>query len=69
MDFFDLDEIAATVVDALADPGSYRALRQCARRTIIDGYDLRTLALPAQLKLLREAAEPAGPYLWKRVSE
>jgi glycosyltransferase involved in cell wall biosynthesis len=69
VDFFDLDEIAATVVDALADPGSYRALRQCARRTIIDGYDLRSLALPAQLKLLREAAEPAGPYLWKRVNK
>jgi Glycosyl transferase family 4 group len=58
--------IAAAVVDGLANPGDYRALRQRARRTVIDGFDLRSLALPAQLRLLREVTEPAGPYLWKR---
>lgn len=66
VDFFDVEGIAATAVEALGNPAGYRALRQRARRTIIDTYDLRTLALPAQLRLLKEVAEPAGPYLWKR---
>jgi glycosyltransferase involved in cell wall biosynthesis len=66
VDFFDVDSIAATVVDGLASPANYRILRQRARRTVIDNFDLRSLALPAQLRLLREVTEPAGPYLWKR---
>lgn len=66
VDFFDVDGIASTVVDALSDPGAYRAVRQRARRTVVEGYDLRTLALPAQLKLIQEAAETGAPYLWKR---
>ena len=66
VDFFDVDAIATTVVDGLANPEAYRALRQRARRTIIDHFDLRSLALPAQLRLLREVTEPSGPYLWKR---
>jgi glycosyltransferase involved in cell wall biosynthesis len=66
VDFFDVDGIASTVIDALSDPGAYRTMRQRARRTVIEGYDLRTLALPAQLKLIKEAVEPAAPYLWKR---
>jgi glycosyltransferase involved in cell wall biosynthesis len=65
VDFFDTAGIADAVVDALAHPEAYRALRERARRTIIEGYDLHTLALPAQLKLVREAAEPNGRYLWK----
>lgn len=63
--FFDTAGIADAVVDALAHPEAHRALREQARRSIIEEYDLHTLALPAQLKLVREAAEPSGPYLWK----
>ena len=65
VDFFDTAAIADAVVDALANPEAYRSIRERARRTVIEGYDLHTLALPAQLKLVREAAEPQGPYLWK----
>ena len=65
VDFFDTKAIADTVVDALANPGAYKTIRERARRTIIEGFDLHTLALPAYLKLVREAAEPSGPYLWK----
>lgn len=65
VEFFDTAGIADAVVDALAYPEAYRTLRERARRTIIEGYDLHTLALPAQLKLVREAAEPSGPYIWK----
>jgi glycosyltransferase involved in cell wall biosynthesis len=64
VNFFDVESIAASVVEALANPKAHEALRQRARRTVIDNYDLRSLALPAQLKLLQEAAEPHGPYLW-----
>ncbi len=38
VDFFDLDRIADTVVNALADPGAYRAMRQRATP-----YDYRRL--------------------------
>lgn len=65
VDFFDTAAIADTVVDALSNPETYRPLRERARRTVVEEYDLHTLALPAQLKLVREAAEPRGPYLWK----
>lgn len=65
VDFFDTAGIADAVVEALANPQAHGALREQARRSIIEGYDLHTLALPAQLKLVREAAEPSGPYLWK----
>jgi len=65
VDFFDTTTIADTVVDALSNLEAYRTLREQGRRTVIEGYDLHTLALPAQLKLVREAAEPRGPYLWK----
>jgi glycosyltransferase involved in cell wall biosynthesis len=65
VDFFDTSAITDTLVDALSNPEAYRGLRERARRTIIEGYDLHTLALPAQLKLVREAAEPRGSYLWK----
>ena len=66
VDFFDVQALADAAVDALANPTAYRSLRERARRTTIDNYDLRTLALPAQLRLLKEAAEPEAPYLWKR---
>jgi glycosyltransferase involved in cell wall biosynthesis len=66
VDFFDVKAIADAAVDALANPTAYASLRERARRTVIENFDLRTLALPAQLKLLKEATEPLGPYLWKR---
>jgi glycosyltransferase involved in cell wall biosynthesis len=66
VDFFDVQSVADTAVDALANPAAYRSLRERARRTIIDRYDLRTLALPAQLRLLKEATECDASYVWKR---
>lgn len=36
VDFFDTRAIADAAADALANPGAYRTIRQCARRTIID---------------------------------
>lgn len=45
-------EIAERVVAVLANRHAYTAIRENARRTIMQNYDLRTIRLPAQLKLL-----------------
>jgi glycosyltransferase involved in cell wall biosynthesis len=53
-DFFDTAGIAGAVVDALAHPGRYQAMRQSGRRTIEERFDLRRICLPRWLDLLRE---------------
>lgn len=55
VDFFDHQQIADTVVEALQRPQDFAHLRANARRTIVDRYDLQTRCLPEQLKLLEEA--------------
>jgi glycosyltransferase involved in cell wall biosynthesis len=54
VDIFSPDGIAARVIEVLADPAAYGAVRENARRTIIAEYDLRTICLPAQLNLLKQ---------------
>jgi len=57
VDIFDPQEIAQRVIDALADRQAFAAIRAKARRTIVENYDLRTICLPAQLRLLKMAAQ------------
>lgn len=57
VDIFDPKQIAAKVIDALADRQAFMAIRAHARKTIVDNYDLRTISLPAQLRLLKMAAQ------------
>jgi glycosyltransferase involved in cell wall biosynthesis len=52
VDFFSPDEIANRVIDALEDRKSFDALRHNARQTIVDRFDLRSICLPAHLRLL-----------------
>jgi glycosyltransferase involved in cell wall biosynthesis len=52
VDFFSPDEIAERVIEALEDPRSFASLRQNARETVLDRYDLRSVCLPAHLRLL-----------------
>jgi glycosyltransferase involved in cell wall biosynthesis len=52
VDFFSPEQIADRVIDALEDARSFQSLRQNARQTIIDRYDLRSICLPAHLRLL-----------------
>ena len=54
VDFFSADEIAQRCIDALSAPRAFDTLRRNARRTILDRYDLHSVALSAQLKLLGE---------------
>lgn len=53
-DFFDVNALAATVSDALARPEAYMGLRAEARRTVVEGYDLRRVCLPGYEQLLLE---------------
>jgi len=56
VDIFKPDEIAARVSDALSSKQDYLAMRAAARKTIVEQYDLRSICLPAQLRLLNMAA-------------
>lgn len=55
VDFFSKTEIADAVVDALARPHAHRELRQAARRTA-EGYDLKKVCLPRQIRLIERVA-------------
>lgn len=56
VDFFSAAEISERVVEVLtAGCDGYAYIRQNARRTIVEKYDLKTICLPAQLKLLETA--------------
>jgi glycosyltransferase involved in cell wall biosynthesis len=52
VDFFSPQEIADRVVDALEDQHAFASIRRNARQTVLDRYDLRTICLPAHLRLL-----------------
>jgi glycosyltransferase involved in cell wall biosynthesis len=52
VDFFSPDEIADRVTAALEDRLAFESLRQNARQTVLDRYDLRSVCLPAHLRLL-----------------
>jgi glycosyltransferase involved in cell wall biosynthesis len=56
VDIFKPEQIADKVVHALADRKAFLQIRENARRTIVENYDLRTICLPAQLRLMNMAA-------------
>lgn len=54
VDFFSPGEIAEQVVQALASPGDFTAIRQRTRQTIVDRYDLKRICLPQHLAYIDE---------------
>jgi len=56
-DFFDVAGIAEAAIEALAEPARFAALRQAARRTVKERFDLRSICLPRWLTLIDRAAE------------
>ncbi|MDR0441699.1 MAG: glycosyltransferase family 4 protein [Candidatus Accumulibacter sp.] len=54
-DFFAPEEIARKVIAALKAPQDFTALRQNARQSVIDAYDLQRICLPGQMRLIEEA--------------
>ena len=56
MDFCAAAGISECVVEVVAaECIGYAALRQAARRTIVENFDLNTICLLAQLQLLEKA--------------
>lgn len=58
-DFFSPRDIAAQVERALADRGSMPALRNRARQTVLERYDLKRVCLPQQTALVGADSSPA----------
>jgi glycosyltransferase involved in cell wall biosynthesis len=56
VDFFDPQALAQAVADVLANPEAHQSLGQAARRTVVEGYDLTTVCLPRQLRLVDQLA-------------
>jgi glycosyltransferase involved in cell wall biosynthesis len=54
VDFFSPQQIAQRVIDALAERDAFSAIRQAARQTVVERYDLKRICLPAQLALLEK---------------
>lgn len=52
VDFFSADDIAAKVVDVLANQADFERMRGNARNYIREWYDLHSVAIPAQTRLL-----------------
>jgi glycosyltransferase involved in cell wall biosynthesis len=54
--FLDIDRWIETITDALARPEPYRDLRRAARADVVARYDLASVCLPAQLRLVADVA-------------
>lgn len=52
VDFFNYEAIADAVIRSLSDPASFIRMRQNARASARDNYDLRSVCLPKQLALI-----------------
>jgi len=61
VDFFSPDALAGTVVRALEDPSAMVPLREAARRTAQERYDLKRVCLPRQLALVEAVAAGRVP--------
>ena len=53
VDIFSPADIASRVIAALTERAGHAGLREAARRTVVEKYDLQTICLPAHLQLLR----------------
>jgi glycosyltransferase involved in cell wall biosynthesis len=55
VDFFDVPGWSAALIDALANPEKADAMRLAARKTVVDGYDLRSVCLPKLIEFVEHA--------------
>ncbi|MDC7786705.1 glycosyltransferase family 4 protein [Rhodoplanes sp. TEM] len=61
--FFDAEQLAAAVIEALAHPERFEAMRAEARRHVVELYDSERICVPRTLALLAgEAGETAGAH-------
>lgn len=52
VDFFDVPGWSDAIIEGLADTARYDGLREAARATVVDQYDLRRICLPKQIAWL-----------------
>lgn len=52
--FFDVEQLAERVIDALAHPRQFRSIRTQARRTVLDQYDLERICLPEMMTFVQK---------------
>ncbi len=56
--FFDHEQLANNVIEALAQPRRFQSMRAAARRTAVEQFDLQRVSLPQMMALLREEVVP-----------
>lgn len=56
VDFFDVADWSRKLSRALDKPHEYTDIRKAARRTIVERYDLQSICLPEQMKLIKRVA-------------
>jgi glycosyltransferase involved in cell wall biosynthesis len=59
VDFFNYSQIASEVCKALDGGHAYDIMRENARKTIVEKYDLKTICLPQQVAFLESLCPPA----------
>jgi glycosyltransferase involved in cell wall biosynthesis len=59
--FFCTEELVARIDEAIDRQDDLKPLRQAARRTVVERYDLKTVCLPAQLRLVERLLERKRP--------
>ena len=52
VDFFSPSDVSAKVIDALKFHADFHTVREAARRTVVESYDLAAVCLPRQLAML-----------------
>jgi glycosyltransferase involved in cell wall biosynthesis len=60
VDFFDVNGLAERVIEALAAPVRFQDLRQRARTTVLERYDLNRICLPALLQQMGIGPSPVA---------
>lgn len=61
MDFFDQKGLCDRIDQVLDHPDRMQKMRNAARRTVVEGYDLRKVTLPRQFALIQAMAEGKDP--------
>jgi len=62
-DFFDPKAVADRVEEALGAPERMEGIRAAARRTVVERYDLRSVCLPAQVRIIEDLHAGRTPAL------
>jgi glycosyltransferase involved in cell wall biosynthesis len=64
--FFAIDELAEKAVEVLQEPDRFNAIREAARRSVIEHYDAASICIPRMRQLLdmNAPAAPARRTVW-----